>query len=105
VAIGQTFLVDIAARFLLKHPGVTLDWRLIDDPGDLAAAGYDLWIRAGPIRDHSLIVHELARAERAIVGNPSQAGVEHPSELNSRDAVQLARFPSKLRTGVPLLCG
>ena len=95
VAIGQTFLVDIAARFLLKHPGVTLDWRLIDDPGDLAAGGYDLWIRAGPIRDHSLIVHELARAERAIVGNPSQAGVEHPSELNSRDAVQLVTFMTR----------
>jgi DNA-binding transcriptional LysR family regulator len=70
VAIGQTFPVDIAARFLLKHPGVTLDWRLIDDPGDLAAGGYDLWIRASAIHDRALIVHELGRTERAIVGNP-----------------------------------
>jgi DNA-binding transcriptional LysR family regulator len=95
VAIGQTFLVDIAARFLLKHPGVTLDWRLIDDPGDLAAGGYDLWIRAGPIRDRALIVHELGRTERAIVGNPSQACVGHPSELNSRGAVQLITFMTR----------
>jgi DNA-binding transcriptional LysR family regulator len=64
VAIGQSFLADIAARFLLKHTGVTLNWRLIDEPGDLAAGGYDLWIKAGPIRDQALIVHELGRAER-----------------------------------------
>jgi DNA-binding transcriptional LysR family regulator len=89
VAIGQTFLADLAARFLLKHPGITLDWRLIDEPGDLAAGGYDLWIKAGPIRDQTLIVHELGRAGRTVVGNASQARVEHPSELNTRNAVQL----------------
>lgn len=88
VSIGQTFLADLSARFLLKHPGITLDWRLIDEPGDLAAGGYDLWIKAGSIRDQTLIVHELGRLERTVVGNASQARVEHPSELNTRDAVQ-----------------
>ena len=51
VAIGQTILADMAACFLLDHPDIALDWRRIDDPGDLASGGYDVWVRAGPIRD------------------------------------------------------
>jgi DNA-binding transcriptional LysR family regulator len=91
-AVGQTSLAEIAVRFLLEHPGVTLDWRLIDDPGDLAAGGYDLWIRAGPIRDESLIVHDLRRTDRTIIGNAAQPRVQHPTELNRRNAVQLVTF-------------
>lgn len=92
VAIGQTILAEIAVRFLLEHPGVTLDWRLTDEPGDLAAGGYDLWIKAGPIHDDSLIVRDLRRSERMIVGNATQLRVQHPAELNRRNAVQLVTF-------------
>jgi len=96
-AVGQTSLAEIAVRFLLEHPGVTLDWRLIDDPGDLAAGGYDLWIRAGPIRDESLIVHDLWRTERTIIGKPMPSRIRHPTELNRRNVVQLVTFmPSQI---------
>ena len=92
VAIGQTILAEIAVRFLAEHHGITLDWRLIDEPGDLAAGGYDLWIRAGPIRDESLIVHQLRRSHRTIVGNGAEEAVQHPTELNRRPAVQLVTY-------------
>ena len=92
VAIGQTILAEIAMRFLVEYPGTTLDWRLIDEPGDLAAGGYDLWIRAGPIRDESLIVHELRRSYRTIVGNAAEKSVQHPAELNRRPVVQLVTY-------------
>ncbi|MCC8971577.1 LysR family transcriptional regulator [Bradyrhizobium brasilense] len=92
VAIGQTILAEIAMRFLAEHRGITLDWRLIDEPGDLAAGGYDLWIRAGPIRDESLIVHELRRSHRTIVGYTAEKAVQHPTELNRRPAVQLVTY-------------
>jgi DNA-binding transcriptional LysR family regulator len=95
VAIGQTSLANVASRFLLEHPGITIDWRVIDEPGDLAAGGYDLWIKAGPIRDDTLIVHELGRTDRTIVGHASQARVEHPTELNGRNAVQLVTFMTR----------
>jgi DNA-binding transcriptional LysR family regulator len=94
VAIGQTILAEIAMRFLLEHPGVALDWRLIDEPGDLAAGGYDLWIRAGPIYNESLIVHDLRRSDRTIIGNAAQSRVQHPAELSRRNAVQLVTFMS-----------
>ena len=92
VAVGQTYLADIAANFLLRHPGITFDWRLTDEPGDLAAGGYDLWIKAGPIRDQTLIVRELRRGGRTVVGNASQTLVQHPGELNERRAVHLITF-------------
>ena len=92
VAIGQTILAEIAMRFMVEYPGITLDWSLIDEPGDLAARGFDLWIRAGPIRDESLIVHELGRVHRTIVGNMVEKPVQHPAELNRRLAVQLVTY-------------
>jgi DNA-binding transcriptional LysR family regulator len=95
VAIGQTFLASLAANFLLKHPGITLDWRLTDEPGDLAAGGYDLWIKAGPIRDQTLIIRELHHGRRTIVGNASQARVQQPAELNERRAVHLIPFMAR----------
>lgn len=94
VASGQTVLARIAARFLREHPAVTLDWRLIDEPGDLAARGYDLWIRAGPIRDESLIVRDLWRAERTVVAHASHPKVHHPAELEQYSAVQLVNYVS-----------
>src|SRR5262249_2562953 len=39
--------------------------------------------------------HELGRGERTIVGNSAQARVEHPGELNSRDAIQLIPFMTR----------
>ncbi|MCC7348296.1 MAG: LysR family transcriptional regulator [Variibacter sp.] len=92
VAAGQTVLAKIAAQFVAANPGVTMDWRLIDEPGDLAAGGYDLWIRAGPIRDQSLIVRDLWRAERTIVAAPAHPAVSHPAELEPHAAVQLVTY-------------
>jgi DNA-binding transcriptional LysR family regulator len=95
VATGQTVLAKIAARFLLQQPAVSIDWRLIDEPGDLAVGGYDLWIRAGPIRDQSLIVRDLWRAERTIVAHPAHPRVQHPIELEPYSAVQLITYVSR----------
>jgi len=95
VATGQTILAEIAARFLRQQPAVSIDWRLIDEPGDLAAGGYDLWIRAGPIRDQSLIVRDLWRAERTIVAHAGHARVQHPIELEPYSAVQLVTYVSR----------
>ena len=95
VSSGQTILAGIAARFLLAHPAVTLDWRLVDEPGDLAGGAYDLWIRGGPIRDESLIVRSLWRAERSIVARADHPTVRHPVELEHHNAVQLVTYVSR----------
>jgi molybdate transport repressor ModE-like protein len=94
-AIGQTILADLTSRFLAEHPGITIDWRLTDNPGDLAAGGYDVWIRAGPIRDQALIVHVLQRGTRTIVAKAPYPCVEHPDDLAERDAVQLVTYATR----------
>jgi DNA-binding transcriptional LysR family regulator len=92
VALGQTILATIASRFLVRHPAVTIDWRLIDEPGDLAAGGYDLWIRAGPVRQLGLIVRHLWRIDRTIVGAPGMPTVAHPRSLEALPSVVLFTF-------------
>ena len=95
VSSGQTILASIAAKFLTSHPAVTMDWRLVDEPGDLAGGGYDIWIRGGPIRDESLIVRPLWRAERSIVARFDHPAVRHPTELEQYNAVQLMTYVSR----------
>jgi molybdate transport repressor ModE-like protein len=92
VALGQTILATIASRFLVRHPGVTIDWRLTDQPGDLVAGGYDLWIRAGPVRQLGLIVRHLWQIERTIVATPSFHLVSNPKALERQRAVRLFTF-------------
>ena len=92
VALGQTILATIAARFLVRHPGVTIDWRLIDQPGDLVAGGFDLWIRAGPVRQLGLIVRHLWQIERTIVATPEFRTVNNPKALERLRVVRLSTF-------------
>src|SRR5258708_33224336 len=84
VAAGQTVLARIAARFLLKYPAVSIDWRLIDEPGDLAAGGYDLWIRAGPIQNQSLIVRDLWRGATTPLPPPRPPPPPKPAQPAAR---------------------
>jgi molybdate transport repressor ModE-like protein len=92
VAVGQTLLARMASRFLLRHPAVSIDWRLSDEPVDLVAGGYDLWIRAGEIGDQGLIVKDLWRIERTIVAAAGSASAANPNALENRPAVQVVTY-------------
>jgi DNA-binding transcriptional LysR family regulator len=87
VGLGQTLLAKIASRFLRRHPAVSIDWRLTDEPVDMVAGGYDLWIRAGPVEEPSLIVKELWQIRRTVVAAAEAPPAASPRELESRTAV------------------
>ena len=70
VALGQSLFVKAAAQFMKDHPHITIDWRLRDDVIRFAEEGCDCWLKVGPVPDDTLIVRELARVERLIVGTP-----------------------------------
>ena len=74
VALGQLHLADIAVRFQLAHPAVSIDWLLDDDPIRFAEIGCDCWIKVGPVPDETLIVRELGRVERLLVAAPTLVG-------------------------------
>lgn len=93
MGLGQTVLADTAASFVADHPGVQLDWQLVDEPGDLVREGFDLWIRVGPIQDEALIVRKLQSIERIVVAAPC-AGIacERPNDLEGHPAVVLGPY-------------
>ncbi|MEM8816098.1 MAG: LysR family transcriptional regulator [Pseudomonadota bacterium] len=69
VALGQLELARIAWRFQLAHPGVSLDWLLDDQPIRFSELGCDCWIKVGEIPDDTLVVRDLGRVERLLVGS------------------------------------
>lgn len=70
VALGQRLFVKAAAAFMKDHPDITFDWRLRDDAIRFAEEGCDCWLKVGPVPDETLVVRELARVERLVVGAP-----------------------------------
>ena len=90
---GQTILADLAGRFIERHPGVSIDWRLDDHPRDLIGQGFDLWIRVGPVADQSLIVRGIWRIERLLVA-AAASGIEaeQPGGLAGRPAIVLSPY-------------
>ncbi|MEM6624725.1 MAG: LysR family transcriptional regulator [Pseudomonadota bacterium] len=94
VALGQTHLVDMAARFLMDHPNVTLEWELEDDPIRFAERGCDCWIKIGPVPDDTLIVRTMGRVERLIVAAPEvvQTRLMEPTALQAVPFIALAPF-------------
>ncbi|MEM9062202.1 MAG: LysR family transcriptional regulator [Pseudomonadota bacterium] len=94
VALGQTHLVDMAARFLIDHPDVTLEWELEDDPIRFAERGCDCWIKIGPVPDDTLVVRTMGRVERLIVSAPDllRRSLKDPRELEAVPFIALAPF-------------
>jgi molybdate transport repressor ModE-like protein len=92
VAVGQTLLAAVAARFLRRHPEVRIEWDLRDDVLDMTSAGCDLWIRVGELPQDDLVVRHVYDIKRAVVASPAFRAVEHPRELSVTPAVRLTSF-------------
>lgn len=92
VALGQSLLVKAAAQFMKDHPNITIDWCLRDDVIRFAEEGCDCWLKIGPIPDDTLIVRELARVERLVVGTPECLAHHANSDLDAMPWLTLGPF-------------
>ncbi|HVH42012.1 MAG TPA: LysR family transcriptional regulator [Labilithrix sp.] len=63
VDLGVWAVASIVARFVRRHPTVNVEVRLSSRVVDLMAEGFDLAVRAGPIRDESLIARRVGSLE------------------------------------------
>lgn len=63
VDIGVWAIAPIVARFVRRHPTVNVEVRLSGRVVDLMAEGFDLAVRAGVIRDESLIARRIGALE------------------------------------------
>ena len=64
--LGVWAVASIVARFVRRHPTVNVEVRLSSRVVDLVAEGFDLAVRAGPVRDESLIARRTGALELAL---------------------------------------
>lgn len=61
--IGVWALAGIVSRFVRTHPTIRVDVSLSGSHVDLVSEGFDLAVRAGPIRDQSLVARRVGTIE------------------------------------------
>lgn len=71
VDAGSWMLAPIVAAFVDAHPAVTIDVVLTGRVVDLVEEGFDLALRAGRLRDGSLIARKLAKLDFGLYAAPS----------------------------------
>ncbi|WP_437945010.1 LysR family transcriptional regulator [Sorangium sp. So ce296] len=78
VDVGVAMLEPAVARFVRRHPAVRVDVVLTGRVVDLVEEGFDLALRAGPLRDGSIIARKIGQVEDALYASPrylERAGV------------------------------
>lgn len=70
VPFGHHLLLPLVPRFLAQYPEVSLDIVLTDAVVDLMEERADLALRAGPLKDSSLIARKLGATRMMIVAAP-----------------------------------
>jgi DNA-binding transcriptional LysR family regulator len=71
VDLGSLVLAPLAARFVRRTPGITLDFLLTGRLVNLVEEGVDLAVRAGPLRDSSLISRRVNGLEAWLLASPA----------------------------------
>src|SRR5499427_6261681 len=71
VDLGVLVLAPLAARFTRRTPGITLEFLLTARVVNLVEEGVDLAVRAGPLRDSSLISRRVNGLEAWILSSPA----------------------------------
>lgn len=91
VDLGVWALAPIVARFIRKHPKIRVEISLTGRVVDLVAEGFDLAVRAGPLRDSSLIARRIGELHSVPYASPKylarRGEPKEPSELAQHDCV------------------
>lgn len=70
--MALTFLVEVFARFLVRYPSVSLDFRPSYRVTDLIAEGFDVGLRlAVALKDSTLVARRLGTVDLGIFGAPN----------------------------------
>jgi DNA-binding transcriptional LysR family regulator len=95
---GRLHVAPLLARFVERHPKVSIELSLSDRFVNLVEEGHDLAIRIGHLPDSQLIVRRFGETRRALVASPSyldQKGLPaHPAELARLDTITFTPSPS-----------
>ncbi|MGL5708782.1 MAG: LysR family transcriptional regulator [Aeromonas sp.] len=97
-ATGTLLLGRILAEFRALYPEVVLELTLSDEQLDLVREGYDLALRAAPLKDSSLICRRIGQVARHLVAAPTYLAAHGmPQQLN-----ELGRYACLVHTAMPV---
>ena len=97
-ATGTLLLGRILAEFRALYPEVVLELTLCDEQLDLVGEGYDLALRAAPLKDSSLICRRIGQVPRHLVAAPAYLAAHGmPQQLSD-----LGRYACLVHSALPL---
>jgi DNA-binding transcriptional LysR family regulator len=107
VPFGQHYLLPLLPAFLQQHPKVVVDVSLTDRVVDLVEERADVAIRAGPLRDSSLVARKLWQSRMVLLASPSylerHGSPRSPADLAGHNCLDFGF--ARLVEGWPLLDG
>lgn len=90
--LGSSLLPQIISESLRKFPKINIELILQDRPMDLISEGIDLAIRAGDLKDSTLIAKKIGDVHFAPFASPSylktNGNPTHPKDLRSHTCLQ-----------------
>ena len=96
VEVGHSLLPVLVHAFLQKHPRMEVELIVTSRVLDLVADGVDLAIRAGPLKDSSLIAKRFDLGDFGLWASPQyltqHAVPRHPKELAQHNCLRFSRF-------------
>lgn len=105
VPFGEAALLPLLPAFLERHPDITVDIVLTDEVIDLIEHRTDVAVRAGPLKNSSLVARKLGATRKAILASPAylaKHGVpKTPADLAHHNCLGFNR--SQSLNGWPLL--
>jgi DNA-binding transcriptional LysR family regulator len=109
VAIGELFLAPVLSQFLEAFPAVEVVLLLSDRLVDLVEERFDVAIRAGALRDSSLIARRIGSTTERIVASPAYLArhgtPQRPSDLSSHACLRFSRSGMEVRSSWPFGAG
>jgi DNA-binding transcriptional LysR family regulator len=91
VDFGVAVLAPTIARFVRKNPSIQVDASLTNRVVDLVAEGFDLAVRAGAMRDSSLVARRIGTLASALYASPKyiarRGTPERVEDLSKHDMV------------------
>src|SRR5262245_2558528 len=68
---GRAYLLPLLPAFSRRYPQIEIELQLDDAVSDMIAEGYDVGIRAGEMRDSTMVAREIAPLHFVVCGAPS----------------------------------
>ena len=107
VPFGEAALLPLVPAFLERYPEISLDIVLTDEVIDLIEHRTDVAVRAGPLKNSSLVARKLGATRKAILAAPTylaKRGVPRtPADLADHNCLGFNR--TRTLNGWPLLDG